>query len=142
MILPYVIAVDPGMTTGLCLRYRDGTIHHAQLPANEAADFVTSAKPDVLVVESFVISSNTVTKGRDGIHDALNLIGYLTHWARLNSVPINMQTPAMGKRVSNDLLKERGLDIKSMLHAREAARHLLIHLDMEEMSRREGLAGR
>ena len=132
---PTVMAVDPGSTTGITFRWPTGHVSHAQLPVDEAADFISKHRVDVYVVERFIINAGTVRKSRQGTHDALNLIGFIHYHAQLNGARVVYQTPAMGKRVSDAVLKEQELWWPNHGHANDASRHYYIYTSKE---RREG----
>ena len=137
MIEAEILAIDPGSTTGLCWLGWAEEIGHAEVPHDEVAQmFLTwvamhegaRVHPVTVVVESFIIHPSTVTKSRQGVHDAIELIGLIRHSCEALGIALHLQTPAQGKRITNGHLKDAGLYVPRLGHARDAARHLYLLL--------------
>jgi len=130
----HIFAIDPGSTTGICYKLPDGSVIHSQMPHDEFASLILNwvihpqSQPDELVVESFILHPSTVKKSREGTHHTIELIGLIRHVAEYCSIPLTLQTPAQGKRVTNEILKEAGLYVPKLAHARDAARHMYLYL--------------
>lgn len=131
------LALDPGKTTGAVVldasSSRDRYIEFsAQIEIEDAAEtineLIVEFKPDVLVVERFVISQRTVKYGRQ--HEALDVIGGVKFLADLHEPPLNviLQAASDAKTAYTDKnLKDLELftAVKGR-HARDALRHALL----------------
>lgn len=130
------LAIDPGGTTGVAWRSFAGDVGHAQFPAHLAQELALALlreefPPTVIVMESFVLHQSVLKKSRQGVHDAIETIGVFRAVASALGIPFVEQSPAQGKRISNDLLKEHGVYVVGLEHARDAARHLALY-EMKE----------
>jgi hypothetical protein len=125
-----VLAVDPGGTTGY-VWWKDGElIDSGQLPPQLfwrlAHDILT--EDDIQVVcERFVITARTAQLSQQT--DAIENIGVLKYLAWSEALePVRFQSPSDAKRLAtDDVLRTAGLYVPGD-HARDAARHLLLHL--------------
>lgn len=121
-----IVALDPGGTTGLA--GLDGpTFWTAQLGPMEACDWLwaNQARLTALVIESFVITQQTIRKARE--RAPMDVIGFVVWLAHHLGVPLTFQTPAEAKRFGTDeKLARVGWRVPGD-HARDAARHLLLY---------------
>ena len=92
----------------------------------ETVDWVRHIEPDVVVIERFVIMASTLKKSRAGMHNALDIIGWVTLEAEHLGFEVVKQTPVQGKAVSDERLKEEGLYWPGHGHFNDAARHFYI----------------
>ena len=121
-----IIAVDPGLRTGLALAGFPGPAFRSWEADASAMDDVEGRLPatSLVVCESFI--------PRPGVRtwqpDALEMIGALRYICRRDGVPFELQSPAEAKRFStNARLKIMGWrNITPGGHADDAARHLLL----------------
>lgn len=134
------LAVDPGTTTGLFMIDLEEGVFANAFPLQirepiEAAKFIREAAQiglDGIVMESFGIGEKTHGASRSGVHDALNLVG----WINLTfdkcgwqfRTKLVKQQPAAGKTVSDDVLKSFGWHTKGKRHANDAARHMVRYM--------------
>ena len=131
------LAVDPGGTTGICWRLFDGGVGHEQMPAATAQAFALDIleeryfPPLAIVMESFILHPSVLKKSRQGVHDAIETIGVFRAVASAMGIAFVEQPPANGKRIGNDTLREVGLYVVGLEHARDAARHLALY-EMKE----------
>jgi hypothetical protein len=130
------LAIDPGTTTGLCWRGIHDEIGHKQLYHTEVAEqFIAWVEthyshipiPEVVVMESFIIHPSSMKKSRSGMHHAIELIGLVRHCCAWLGVEFIEQTPAQGKRIKNNHLKDAGMYSPGFGHANDAARHLFLY---------------
>ena len=135
MIPRIFVGVDPGTTTGLAVLRTtgDGYISaHDQIEGvDNAADWLRrhcEGQFVELVFESFYIADRTLKAGNKGVHDALNLIGWITleigEWIGCRLYP---QSPSEGKTIKNDVLKDMSLYNPKMRHGTDAMRHIVRH---------------
>jgi hypothetical protein len=113
----YVVGVDPGSSTGLVIVRGDGFKMHAQqgTPSQALDDFtirfpfLTIPSSDVLVAcERYVITDQTARRSAQPV--PLQVIGVVSHIARLNGWPLHMQSPSDVKSlVPNVMLREVNL---------------------------------
>ena len=130
------LAIDPGGTTGICWRLFNGDVGHGQMTAEFAQEMALSLlyeelPPLTIVMESFILHGSVLKKSRQGVHQAIETIGVYRAVAKAIGSTFVEQTPAQGKRISNDLLKEHGVYVVNLEHARDAARHLALY-EMKE----------
>jgi len=134
------LAIDPGGTTGMAWRTFDGKVGHAQMPAKDARALAFQTlmlqpdfPPTTIVMESFILHASVLKKSRQGVHDAIETIGAWRTYCEFTGTPFIEQSPAQGKRISNDTLREVGLYVVRLEHARDAARHLALYEMKESM---------
>ena len=81
-----------------------------------------------LVYETFGLGLRTLKASKAGVHDALNLVGWITveceDWLTTKLFP---QSPAEGKTIRDDALKAMGLYKADMVHGTDAMRHIVRH---------------
>ena len=121
-----VLAVDPGVTTGLA--HYDGTEppraeQHPALDALIVAALIVRDGVDLVASEAFVISAGTLRKSRDG-QTSIEVIGALRWLCHEHGVRFELQPAAEAlKLVTNDKLRALGWWCQGD-HARDASRHL------------------
>ena len=130
-----ILAVDPGGTTGVAI-LESGQFRSLEIPDGKAAFYrwfggiADSADLEDLTVvcESFTITAATARKSRQD--DPYMILGYLSGWCLLHSVPLHVQSPGQAKSFSTDSkLRRLGWFLPSSGgHANDAARHLLVYL--------------
>ena len=127
-----ILAVDPGMATGLA--WWDGSFHCAESsPPMQAAEDVYHAvqrgNVDEIAMEDFRLGGGRA-KTQQGTKETIELIGAIKWIAGYGGVPVFMQWPWDAADFStNDKLKAAGFVTPSRPdHMRSAARHLLLHL--------------
>ena len=115
--------MDPGKTTGLALVHSNRVIESCEVSDYESLlSFIERVKPQIMVVESFVISYRR--RGRD-IYEAVKIIGALEFISktRKQEIKLIMQSPAVLQ--SKSVLSS--LPIGMGRHARSAAIHALAY---------------
>jgi len=130
-----VIAIDPGLVTGFAVladphgeaifssfEQEGGRFGAAAAYGNVVSIF----RPELLVVEDFIISNATARKTAQP--DPYRAIGWLETNAHLTGVPFKLQTPSLAKGFgTNEKLKALGwYKVSKGGHANDAARHLLV----------------
>ena len=129
------LGVDPGTTTGLAvvrLTHEGFVAAHYQVEGiHDAAYWIRKHCEGnfvELVYESFYIGDRTLRAGKQGVFDALNLIGWIVveieDWIGIRTYP---QSPSVGKTVANDVLKGMGLYSSKHRHGTDAMRHIVRH---------------
>ena len=135
MIPRIFVGVDPGSTTGFSVLRTVGNGYisaHEQVKGVDNACYWLRKHCDgqfiVLIYESFYIAQRTLKAGSKGVHDALDLIGWikleLGDWV---GVRVYAQSPSEGKTIKNDALKAMGLYNPAMRHGTDAMRHIVRH---------------
>lgn len=127
------LAVDPGKCTGYAYdRGAPEVPELAQLPAldfcAEAARLAQDFGPDLTIIwEKFTITAQTLRKARE--YHAIEVIGVLKYAAfQHGCVLAPPQQPGDAKKLVTDArLKQLGLYRPGQDHARDAARHLVLH---------------
>lgn len=121
-----IIAVDPGGTTGWAEWEAGKLTAFGQGEDWQATTtFLLSREPDILVVESFHITTETAKKARS--YDALYMIGALGYEASLRGIRMAMQAPSMRMFATPKKLEAMGWKPRGD-HAIQATRHLLTFL--------------
>ena len=135
MIPRIFVGVDPGTTTGLAVLRTTGdgyiSAHDQIKGVDNASDWLRKhckGQFVVLIYESFYIAQRTLKAGTKGVHDALDLIG----WIKLElgdwiGVRVYAQSPSEGKTIKNDALKGMNLYNPEMRHGSDAMRHIVRH---------------
>lgn len=131
-----VIACDPGKATGLAFMYGESFSSHI-MPWYDSMAVIEShlaAKNiDLIVIEDYRISRNTLTKGADA-HWAMGGIGIVTYLAQKHGVKAIKYSPSEAKSFSTDSkLKKLDWYKTGDGHDNDAARHLLLALVNEKM---------
>lgn len=122
-----VVAVDPGVTTGLAwvTGHDDRSFHSIQVTESEMYHWFDSASTSIRHVqcEAFTITAATVKKTI--VYDSLYLIGYLRYCARRDGWTLAFTKPADVMQSFPDVaLKRAGMHQPGQGHANDAARHL------------------
>jgi hypothetical protein len=128
----YVLAVDPGGTTGMVLwdMLYQGVVYVLELPHVDVGfmleQLIETYRPDV-VCESFTITANTVSNSQAPW--SLKQLGVAEYLAAKYHVLYVEQLPVTAKKfATNERLKNLGLYIPGKGHATDAVRHLVIYL--------------
>jgi hypothetical protein len=128
-----VIALDPGVTTGLAWQTED-CVAFAELQQEHVLQFVWERlrdpehRIDAVVCESFTITVQTAKKSQDGLV-SIEIIGALRWMCALHGVRFQLQSPAVAKNFVDDAkLKRVGIYPTGLDHAKDAARHLVLFL--------------
>jgi hypothetical protein len=135
MIPRIFVGVDPGSTTGIAVLRTTGNGYisaHDQIVGPEDVAYWLRKHCEgqfvELIYESFYIAQRTLKAGTKGVHDALNLIGWINieigDWIGVRLYP---QSPSEGKTIKNDALKAMGLYNPAMRHGTDAMRHIVRH---------------
>lgn len=127
----YIIAFDPGVTTGVAWTTFGDEIDATQITGGaigvwewlektqDAAGF-----PDVIVYEKFLYQRRDKV-----VLDPVEVIGVIKLWAHQNVIPIQGLTAAQAKGFWSDKkLKTVGVYETGLKHANDAIRHLLYYL--------------
>jgi hypothetical protein len=131
----YILAVDPGKTTGLAL-FDGHSLTAWQAETWDAVEQVerfldrAAQLDDVLIVESFVIGQATLRKGR-GENWSLESIGAIRYLHRRMGEPCILhfqQASSVMRFATNEKLRAVGWWTQGQEHARDATRHILTYL--------------
>ncbi len=135
-MIPLIISVDPGKTTGWAIRIGEEEPQSGQLPWYDFLDWIDAYiqaavqnRFDVTIVcESFIITPQTIKKSRQ--HWSLEAIGCLKYWSvKYLRKELVLQSPSDGKSFStDDKLKNLKWYKPGNVHANDALRHLLLYL--------------
>jgi len=121
-----VLALDPGVTTGIATLDSSDAVHADQVKCDHRAfyDFLVGYDPDTIVFERFVYQR------RDKVELwPVEVIGVIRLYSEQFEVPLFAQTPSQAKNLwTNDKLEKIGLWQTGMKHSMDAVRHLLYHL--------------
>ncbi len=121
-----VLALDPGITTGIATLNSSDDVHADQVKCGHRAfyDFLVGYNPDLIVFERFVYQR------RDKVELwPVEVIGIIRLYTEQFEVPLFAQTPSQAKNLwTDDKLKKLELWQPSLGHGMDAVRHLLYHL--------------
>jgi len=125
------MAVDPGLTVGAAYLRRDWAHDSWQVGVAEAIVtmkyVIRSMKPDLVVVERFQITPDTVKKTRQ--YDALEVIGALRYECLEHDVPFELQVKNAAFKLGNtQRLCALGWYRPGKEHANVASGHLALAL--------------
>lgn len=133
MTRPYVLAVDPGKTSGWAYWY-DGAI--IATGEDEFIDLLTRTDmwieaiargQGVIVCERYIINKGTLEKSRQ--YWSLEIIGALRYLCLKHDVEFVLQSPSDAKAFSdNEKLRRMDWYVRGKQHANDALRHLLLYL--------------
>lgn len=128
-----IIAIDPGQTTGVVmLGYPSLTPYTIQqyTSTEELLLLVKCHNPEVVVVENFILRSNTALQLAGSVMYSSEVIGALKHVCEQKGVDMVLQPAAYKNMIPDVLLKSTGLwdATKGKQHARDAARHALHYI--------------
>jgi hypothetical protein len=129
----YVLAVDPGGTTGIVLwdMMLGGVAEIYELPHADVGfmleRIISAYRPDV-VCEAFIITAKTVSNSQAPWSlKQLGVAEYLA--AKYHCLYAQEQLPVTAKKfATNERLKALGLYVPGKGHATDAMRHLVIYL--------------
>lgn len=122
-----IIAVDPGLMTGLASVDADGVVRTAQLTFEQVCDYVKSCpSPEAVICERYTITYQTLKKTRQ--HWSLEVIGVFRALAYQAGAVFELQGPGDAKTFASDkMLRDKGL-LPRGDHARDAVRHLTLSI--------------
>jgi hypothetical protein len=128
-----ILAVDPGMTTGVALwdSRRPSDVHVIEMSDDDFLDWVWAYQSsfDLVVCEAFRLGSRTTGKTVEGSMRTIELIGALRFVARLKDFPLVLQQPAEAEGFSTkEKLQRVGWWTQGKEHGRSATKHLLLYL--------------
>lgn len=134
----FFIGVDPGTMTGLVVWdntfYEVITEHEGDLKSTFdaiqtiLADMTYIGVKPVLLAERFDISMDTLRKSRDGVNDALDMLGILKGFSLGAELQLHKIARSDAKNFANDdALKRHNLWLKSR-HTRDAVRVVVTYL--------------
>lgn len=137
-----VLAVDPGLVSGVAVWCDDGSLTVDQLDGSALWDMVEAeasaqrSGPLTVVCESFVISARTIKASRQTW--SLEHIGVLKFLCRKHGCEIVLQQASAAKSVvTNERLKQWGWYRPGRDHANDALRHLGLYLIQRRLIRLE-----
>lgn len=133
-MIPAVIAIDPGLVSGVAVLadphgeaiFSSFETEGGRFGMAQSYEAVTSIfRPELLVVEDFIISNATARKSAQP--DPYRLVGWLEIEAHRHGIPFKLQTASTAKGfATNEKLRHLGWYRSSKGgHANDAARHLL-----------------
>lgn len=137
MSAPSIIALDPGLTTGVAVKAPGEEPGAGQITgrfevyAAVERFFLQEAKANrprpIVVIERFTINGNTAQKSQQ--LDPLYIIGVVEYLALSRNCPFFLQAPSQAKSFATDAkLKSAGWWVPGQDHARDALRHLMVFL--------------
>lgn len=145
-----IIAIDPGKATGLVvLKYNDmenivdsyESFEYDQIEVCSFLDSLDEMKDEhiEIVFEKFFITPETGKK--NDVHYSLEIIGVIRYFSWKYGIPIFSQSPSDAKNfVSNDRLRAVDLwHVGGAGHAKDALRHMVLHLVKNRGWRPDGL---
>lgn len=120
-----IIALDPGITTGVAFLPSNGTIHTDQIkyPHRLFYDYLGSLEPTVLVYERFIYQRRNKV-----VLFPVEVIGVINLFAQQRDIPLYTYSASQAKNfMTDDKIKKMGLWTKGQVHGMDALRHLLYH---------------
>lgn len=136
--MQYILAIDPGLATGVGLMDVSDPGNPIKLWTKEVdiIEFYNLvpgiieeyADQDLMVVcENFIITVATAKKTQSPW--SLNLIGIVQYFCYMNNVPVYLPKPAEREFTSNEMLRHFGLwHVGGAGHANQAMRHGFAYL--------------
>ena len=131
------IALDPGVTTGVCIHghisgppIAGSLLEQFQLDTGESEGLDRMFRQLETLEPAFVVYERFVYQKRDKVELwPVQVIGVINYWCWIrNKVPY-VQTPSQAKNLwPDEKLKKLGLWIEGHPHAMDATRHMLYHL--------------
>lgn len=122
-----VVAVDPGVTTGLASvkNKDDSTFSSWQVDEKGMYHFFDSYGTDIRHVQCEAFTINAATIRKTVVYDSLYLIGYLRYCAHRDGFTLTFTKPAdVMSSFPDAALKRAGMHKPGLGHANDAARHL------------------
>jgi len=150
----YLLACDPGKLSGFVVL--DITDFETEEPSVVVAEefeqqatcshlhwWIANAQNIEIVMEDFVITTQTGKKSAVDTRIPLEIIGVGRYFANLYSKPFTLQKPAAAKNfVDNDRIRDVGLWVKGGAgHHKDAMRHAILYLVQTAGWRSSGLLG-
>lgn len=144
-----IYVLDPGKATGLAVVYYDTekneiieyeTFELDQMETCTVLENIQHDSEDVeIVFEKFFITTETGKK--NDVHYSLEIIGVIRYFAWKYQIPLYSQSPSDAKNFcDNKRLKNVDLwHVGGEGHAKDALRHLVLHLVKNRNWRPEGL---
>lgn len=137
--MPKLIAVDPGLTTGVAMwdpevEQRPTAVQYDVSGMHAFIHTTCMQGYDVydIVCESFTISERTMKMTRQTW--SLELIGALKYVSEIRGHTFTLQTPAAAKRFAdNTRLRQIGWYVPGRDHANDALRHLFLYAVMKKI---------
>lgn len=130
----YVLAVDPGLATGVSLVAVDGPVAtpvvtlevpHARF--GFLAELIIPTRRPHVVIEDYIITAGTAAKSQAPW--SLKQIGMAEYLAAKYDCPFTTQQPSAAKSfVTNDKLRALGWYVRGQDHGRDAQRHAVLYL--------------
>jgi len=126
--LANIVALDPGLTIGICILHEDGTYESRQLvpmefphPHEAVFDTITEIAPLSIVYERFDFRA-----AKNGVVlTGVEFIGIIELFAQMKCIGATKISPSDGKAFWNDnKLRALGLYRRGMPHANDATRIL------------------
>lgn len=137
----FVVAFDPGETTGVCWIPQDAIVLERTRLKVDAAVFefaeirghqaiwhiLEQVQPHFIVSESFRLYASKATYKINSGFPEVEMIGVIRLWALLNNVPMEEQSASLAKSgAPNELLQRYGLLRHPSRHVLDAVRHMLV----------------
>lgn len=116
-----VLAVDPGVTTGLAYKKNGIYITKAVTSHDEIFGIILNQEWDIVVCEMFITAGRVSKYGIDTIE----LIGALKALCKLSVIKMVMHTPSQRKPYEDKAAKILSAQGKFMTHQKDALSHLL-----------------
>ncbi len=121
-----VLALDPGVTTGIATLDFSDAVHTDQVKCDHRAfyDFLVGYNPQEIVFERFVYQRRDKV-----VLWPVEVIGVIRLYGEQFDVPLFAQTPSQAMNLwTDDKLKMLGLWQTGLVHGMDAVRHLLYYL--------------
>lgn len=124
--MPNIVALDPGLTIGICILHEDGMYEQRQLvpmeyphPHETVYDVLTEIHPAAIIYERFDFRA-----AKNGVVlTGVEFIGVIELYAQLKCLTINKISPSDGKAFWTDnKLRMLKLYKRGMPHANDATR--------------------
>lgn len=134
----HIAAVDPGETTGVAILHRGHRERDlwlfAEIPYDPLALHNALMYVNRIIIEPFTVRSNDTPKAN---YCAVEVVGAVKLTARLQGIPEPMYSQPSniqgnGTRINERWQKESMLWMPNMIHANDAARHLIHWLIFRE----------
>lgn len=121
-----IIALDPGITTGIATLIGTDIIITKQLGPSHAGsyEFLQKASPKEVVYESFIYQRRNKVELYP-----VEVIGVIKLYGEIYDIPLFVQSASQAKGfITDDKIKKMGLWVRGQKHGMDALRHLLYHL--------------